>query len=66
MSFNCVYLGQDVFFVISSPVVYHVDICRGAKMFKNQEAMFRLRVVLLFTSLDKCFGGGRFCSDNET
>ena len=25
--------------------------------------MFRLGVVLLFTSLYKCFGGSRFCSE---
>ena len=28
--------------------------------------MFRFTVVLLFTSLDKCFGDGLFCSDNVT
>ena len=33
---------------------------------KTEEAMFRLRVVLLFTSEDKILVGGQFCSDNVT
>ena len=46
-------------------MVNHVDTPGGAKILREYEAMFGLRVVLLFTSLDKCFGGGWFCSDNS-
>ena len=47
-------------------MVKYVDTSGEDNILIKQEAMFRLRVVLLFTSLDKCFGGGSFCSDNIT
>ena len=47
-------------------MVNHFDTSEEDNILRKEEVMFSLRVVLLFTSLDKCFGGGLFCSDNAT
>ena len=50
---------------MGKPVVEHVDTSGEDKVLKK-EAIFRLRIVFLFTSLDKCCGDGLFPSDNGT
>ena len=40
-------------FVYSPPVVEHVDTSGEAKILRKYEMMFRLRIVSLFTSLEK-------------
>ena len=37
-------------------MVDHVDSTGEAKILRKKEAMFRLRILLLLTSLDKCCG----------
>ena len=66
MSFDDVFLGQDVllFFFIGPPVVDHVDSSGEANILRKQEAMFRLRIVFLFTSIEKCYGDGYISSIN--
>ena len=43
-----------------------VDTSGGDNILRKEERMFRLRVVLLFTGLDQCFGGSFFLNDNAT
>ena len=45
-------------------MVDYVDTSGEDKILRKQEAMFRLRIVFLFTSLEKCCGDGLFSSDN--
>ena len=41
-------------------MVDHVDTSGEAKMLRKEEAMFRLRILFLFTSLDKYCDDGIF------
>ena len=45
-------------------MVDHVDSSGEAMILRKLEAMFRLRIIFLFTSLEKCCGDGLFSSNN--
>ena len=55
-----------IVFGVGPPVVNHVDAYGEAEILRKEEAMFRIIVMLLFTSLDKKIGIIMLCSDNAT
>ena len=66
-SFYCIFVMfgyAKIFF--GPPVANCVNTQGEANILRKKEAMFRSRFVLLFSSLDKYFGCGRFCSNIVT